>query len=718
MKLFNKKLFLSLGCVLLLQQAQANIFTNMVKTAVDYMAGKVEKGVSYVDQIWFNVEQDLYKPMEKAKAEFNVIKNNPLSIAMHYTDKQFAAHAKNDDAKKQTIKHLLYLLEQKKVAFADETELNCFKKSLYSAGLQAQDYIYLCNLINDAIASVESVKSYIEPIFKKSYTRKNQRIFTDVIRGHEHDNAFVNAKVQELKAHFWSKVCMDDQAVVNDLLNKTKYQQTLDALYAEFDKQVAQAKDEQHKNAIKALISQTNHTALLHEALDMFVALNNMIQLLNIVYDSTNSSSFVTPILAEYNALVVARSNITKDQKNINQGQLCSFLGNNPQEMLNLVKDRPVVIAQEIQKALIDGVLVDSAHKNTTIFKTNYPSVQAAFLNICRPVVAMFATMRGYYESLSMIGLARITMPSCGNKTIKDHFNKFTGKDYVLFAQELADAIIKKEYAANTPELLKQQYKDMIIAYGKVRCLHKLVKQLCKMADGTVDVKQIHALLTEDKNIQDAYNVVQKNKAIFDKNDAVKALQLGSNTIDLDTLLENRGATFSILKQRCNVMQASSWEAASAIVKAGENAYEAYLHMISIFKRVLHVSGGFDFDRHINQSLEHYVNSIVTRVVIAPNGSKTELLNELDDLNNAFEKYVSEANFTDKARIIIKEIGALYIKNIKEALKAQVIAAWYVHDIAWKMESEAIKGPKGSILNGLRKITPTCGKSVQLEVIS
>ncbi|RTL06587.1 hypothetical protein EKK58_04600 [Candidatus Dependentiae bacterium] len=715
----NKKIILSLGCVLLLQQAEANLFTNMVKTAVDYMAGKVEKGVSYVDQIWFNVEQDLYKPMEQAKAKLDAIKNTPSSLAMHYTDKNFASHTKNDDAKTQTVKHLLYLLEQKKVALADETELHCFKKASYTAGFQAQDHTDLRAMINDTIASVESVQNDISSIFKKSYARKNQRIFTDVIKGREHDVAFVNGKAQEFKAHFWAKVCMNNQAVLNNLLNQATYQETVDGLYAAFEEQLKQAKDEEHKNVVKGLIMQVKNTALLDETLDIFVTLNTMLQLLTNVDVSIASSTFVTPILVEYNKLVIGREQINKKQKNIDANQLVAFVQKNPQEMLKLIQNRPVVVAQEIQKALIDGILVDPAHADQTIFKTSYPAVGSAFLNICSPVVTMLKSMRNHYEILSIINTERVTISSCGTKTIKNHFKTSSYKDYVVFAQELADAIIKQKYANNTPEPLQKQYKDIIVAYGAVRCLYKLVKKLQKMADGTVGVKQIHQLLTEDKNIHDAYVVIQKNQKVFDNNDAVKGLQLSSDAIDLDTLLKDRGDTFSILKQRCNVEQKTPWQAASAIVKAGEDAYEAYLHIISMYKRVLNLPGVlFDFDGLISYSLEHYVHSIVAKVVSAANGSKTEALTELDELNNTFEKYLSEANFTDQARKIIKEIGALYIKNIKEALKAQVIAAWYVHDIAWKMRTESMQGPKRSILNGLRKITPTCGQSIELEVIS
>jgi hypothetical protein len=185
----------------------------------------------------------------------------------------------------------------------------------------------------------------------------------------------------------------------------------------------------------------------------------------------------------------------------------------------------------------------------------------------------------------------------------------------------------------------------------------------------------------------------------------------------LNALVADRGATFGTLKERMSVQKANSWNAASKIVTAGENAYAAYTDLIASCHQLLNLTGGFDFDALINRPLRDHIHVIVAKAIDADKNGKEAVLEELDALHQAFIVAINKGNFTDKARDNIKEVVEVYIKNIQPALKAQVIAAWYTHDIAWKMENTTVNGLKGSLLEGLRKLTPTCGKSASLEMI-
>lgn len=718
MKFLNKKLII-LVLLFFSQYSKANIFKNLAQTAIDYMSGKVQQGVEYIDKLWVNVEYNLYKPMKEAEVKFNSIKNNPMHLANYYMDNSFPTQAITLDMRQKTVKQILYLLEQKKIAFADENKLlHCFKKTAYTVGLQAADFNDLRDMINNQlIVSVAEVYDIVKPVLQKSYALINGKSLMDAIHGKEANIPFVDKAANFYKSFLWSKVCNNDQELINKLINNKTYEESLKQLLSAFEEQITKAKDAESKKAMEALLLQAKHIAVLHQAINMFVKINAMQEFLNVIDDATKSLAEVTPLFVEYKKQMMLYNKIESAQKKINQDQLFNFLEKDIQMFTELLEMRSVVVAYQIKDAFISKKLIDSAVKNQTVYKTNNTQVKTSLHVLCMLTKTLLKNIKTDFEQLPYINGKIVRLPFLGSQTIKKHFKAIDPEnDYVNFAEELTVSLIQSHYENNTPSIILQQYEKNIIQYGKIVRLYNAVKKLIKLSTGS-GTDKINSLLDLDQSIQDVYDKALQDKQTFDQNEVVKKLHLSS--INLDTLLTNRGATFHSLKQNLNISHEGPWEAASTLVKAGEEAYNAYLEIIQAYKAVLNKANTFSYGRFkVKKLLSTHVHDVVTEVVNARKGNKEKTLGHLDQLYDEFVNYIESANFTDRARKIFKEMGSFYIKSIKDALKAQVIDAWYVHDIAWKMKNESTKGLGGTISEGLRKISPVSSKSVTLQVIS
>lgn len=726
------KLMLCVGLLFLGRDGQANIFKNMVKTAVDYMSGHVDKTVAYIDTIWFNVEQELYRPTEKAKVKLNAIVNNQYHLAMQYKDPNFPKSSKTKEQKRKIIKNILYLFETKKINFFDpKDELKYLKQGAYLTADQDADYQSLRAMIIEANDQVAGIKRVLEGILKKSYALVNKEpllkeSLLDVIKGQEGDSAFVWGQADEFKRFLWARLLPNDVEAFERILDPQKHKEAVSELLQEFAQQLASSKDQKSKDGIQVLINQVKHMAVLHQVFDMFVEINKMVQFLAIINDAivdtrVSPNPVVIDILKKYHHNLNSYNKMNSLKKPIFKDQLVTFVvseGIQPIHDLLYKEKRPVLVAKKIKNALVRGVLIDPKGKKPAVFANNNVYVEDAYKDMYNALYPELKKLKNLFKGLPYIGTDKVSLSGFkGKETVKDYVKKNRPTDYTVFATELAGAVVTQIYKDDTPAPLLEQYTTMIIDYIHFMCLYDVLEKIDNICRGRGGEQRLYSQLELDNSIQAAYEKAQKDILKFNNNDPVKQLNLGDPEPTLDDLLFNRGKTFDILKQRLNVGQQGPWDTASVIVKAGEDAYAAYLKMKDLAKGVTNLlPRSFYFDR-TTATLEVHVQSAVRKVVNGRKGKKTELLEILDELNQAFAEYIDQDNLTNEVRAILKEMGSVYIKNIKEGLKAQVIAAWYVHDIAWKIKNLSDEGFLGTVSDTVRKITPTTGKVIKLELI-
>jgi hypothetical protein len=726
--MFKKRLLAALAFVACVQHVNGNIFTNIIKTLVGYGAAKVDQGIAYVDQIWFNVEQDLYKPMEQANNLYGILENNKQHLALHGNDQGFSESITTVDEGQRAIKNLLYLMEQKKVAFTADPKksLHCFKLGIYSAADQNADATELQGMIDAALADVEQIQSLVRPVLQKTYARnKDKRTLLDLIRGNEHNGSFVEKKVDEIKRVVWGQLCNNNTSGISVLLHSDTQDKAISELADAFNKEITDEKDAAKKKDIiakkDAFMALAQHTKTICFALDLYKYTNTMIQYLRKLQSPVIDTTLIKTMCVAYHNMLVNFNEIDQEKQNVNTENMVSFVKNDEQFTHEMLTNRSIVVAKNMEDGLINGKLIDPTISNAKLLIGNPALVKTSVLSLVTTALQRIKKMKTSFNKLDCIGHQNIAVPGFGKKTVAGHFAALifiNNEEYVDFAGELTKLLEQTVYQKNTPIHLLNRYAEAIKQYAELVSLEKRLKLLKKMSNGTGTVLQIDSLLINDKRIHTAYEKFKKEKGIFDKNKSVSKLQLNSDDITLDALCAYRGETFNILKNRLGVSQSSSWEAASTIVTAGENAYAAYTNLIESCHQVLNLTGGFDFDGLINRSLHDHVNIVIAAASDADKDSKDAVLANLALLNQAFITAIDKGNFTDAARVVIKEVASIYINTIKSALKAQVIAAWYTHDIAWKMENATLKGLKKSVLEGLRKLTPTCGKTVTLEVIS
>ncbi|QQR54116.1 hypothetical protein IPH25_04705 [bacterium] len=716
---------MGLGCLLQKDVYGMGLVSNLLKAGKDSVTDYVRTQKNYyIDGTNVMRLYELEKPVAELAAQLNLLKEDTKNLLNHVNHEDFLPVFKNVDDKTKAGVALLQLIENKAVTIA--TPLTLFSKP--AVYVPAADSAALDALIKQAETEINTHKEKAEKILKTPYAKlynaitKNTDCFvTAPVKTAVTAKPFKTKYVETLFENEFAKnsllhnggAVIKQELIKGDITIENALEKIQNIYNEVLEKTSPDKKAILQKEFAKFEVDACVAVCLI-KALDMYLEINDMKSKINEFRTVTVAEW--SQICTDYCAYLKQENQFKTNEQLFEQHSVVKYLKSDDclaQCNLELLNNRSVIAAQALSKALVEERLKARPGKKDFTNPVEVATEVRALMQGVTPIITNLKTALAGFVPMAVV----VTF-NASNKQFDVHVADLVRLNlpfdqYQLKAQALIDETMRVVEGRNATAISKR-YKELTKLYVSVVYYEQLSQALRTFA--LTSPTSLQNVLQNELDLVQGKDVLLEKYKQFAEASIITTLKLEASDLVLNELRKKREHMLPLLVQRLSLDTESNFNNASAIVTAGDEAYKLYNDMRSELRGSVDKAGAFGH-KGTKRTLSQHVRVIVDQYI--RNGKFETLQQELQTLEQEFKNGLNTSNLTDQARQIVETTATNYLKLIIPSLKAQVIAAWKTHDLAWKMGATQVGGFGGAALNALRVITPTCGKGtdIQLETI-